>query len=81
MAALRGVPKDAAPPRPKFLHFHAVFGRNSVKIGQIVGWRTPFWEILDPPLLFITKNTLGVKLPLDTLDLTPVQQVHHVVYG
>ena len=30
--------------------FHAVFGRNSGKIGQIVGWRTPLWKILDTPL-------------------------------
>ena len=28
MADLRGGARDARPPGPKFLHFHAVFGKN-----------------------------------------------------
>ena len=38
---------------PKFLHFHVVFGKNWSKYRLPTppwGWRTPLWEILDPPL-------------------------------
>ena len=53
---LRGRRGRVPPSRQNFSH--AVFGRNLGKIGQIVGWRpplgcrTPFWEILDPPLIW-----------------------------
>ena len=34
------------PSGPKFLHFHAVFG----KIGQIIGWRPPPLGLVPSPL-------------------------------
>ena len=48
-----GAPGTSAPPsRPKFLHFHAVFGRN---LGNWSNSRLarppPPWEILDPSLV------------------------------
>ena len=43
----KGGARDARPPGPKFLHFHAVFGQ----IGQIIGWRPPPPLGLAPPPL------------------------------
>ena len=37
---IQGDARDACPPRSNFFHFHAI----------IIGWHTPLWEILDPPL-------------------------------
>ena len=44
--------KGRAPPGPKFLHFHAVFGKNwsNSKLALPSGVGVPIWEILDPPL-------------------------------
>ena len=57
-----GIP--CAAPRPKFLHFHAVFRKN----GQIIGWRLlrgwrPVLEILDPPLIGVRVG-IGVGVSL-----------------
>ena len=41
---------------PKFLHFHAVFRKNwsnNRLAPPLWDWRTPLWEILDPPLFSI----------------------------
>ena len=49
------------PPRPNFFHFHAVFGKNwanSMLAPPPLGWRTPLWEILDPPLVFNKELTV-----------------------
>ena len=38
-----------------FFHFHAVLGKigqNSRLAPRTVGWRTPVWEVLDPPLVY-----------------------------
>ena len=34
------------PSLSRFFHFHAVFGKNF----KTIGWHTPLWEILNPPL-------------------------------
>ena len=39
-----------APPRSKFFHFHAVFGKILKNNSNFGSWRTPLGKILDPPL-------------------------------
>ena len=61
VADLRGGARDARPPsRPNCFHFHAVFGKNwansMLAPPPLWGWRTPFWEILDPPLTNVEKT-------------------------
>ena len=41
---------------PKFFYFHAVFAKNwsnNRLAPPLWGWRTPLWEILDPPLFAV----------------------------
>ena len=48
-----GREERAPPPGLKFLHFHAVFGKNwpnNRLAPPPWAWRPLLWEILDPPL-------------------------------
>ena len=58
----RGGRRDARPPPLGQIFF--IFMQFLGKIGQIVcwrpplwGWRPPVWEILDPPLLYVCKQS------------------------
>ena len=46
---------------PKFLHFHAVFGKNWSDNRLMPHWGVPLhWEILDPPLK--CENTYPLRI-------------------
>ena len=47
---------------PKFLHFHAVLRKNwsNSMLVHPRGWRSPLWEILDPPLCLLLTIRLVV---------------------
>ena len=54
----RGREGRVSSPGPKFIHFHAIFGKNWLNNRLappcVVG--APFWEILDPPLQSLVKG-------------------------
>ena len=73
VADLRGRRGRAPPPwRPKFLHFHAVFGENwqNHRLAPPPGsWRPLLGEILDPPLVtYIMYGTLTTTPQVSRLD-------------
>ena len=53
-----GEGRTPPPSGPKFLHFHAFFGKNwpnnRLAPPPLLAWRPLLWEILDPPLLTIS---------------------------
>ena len=67
----KGGREGRAPPSGlKFLHFHAVFGKNwpnNRLAPPLWTWRPLLWEILDPPLLtdiyFMSQGTISALLP------------------
>ena len=68
--------RQGRPPRSKFFHFHAVFGKKLKNNSTFGSWRTPFGKILDPPLiltlfLILTQRSVGLML----MSRTPVKKI------
>ena len=85
----KGGARDVCPPSgPKFLHFHAVFGKNwpnNRLAPPLWAWRPLFWEIMDPPLYAShtsTKNFYHTKLKSDmgVSGLTPLSGIWGFFY-